>query len=106
MANDKGGFVAEIERKFNLPSLSRTAEILKNFPDANQLKQLRQTLEVAERVSNTAIDLEQVLELLKAINEIPTEKLVLFEKLLKKLEKIIKLAPPEIMDFIKELKED
>jgi len=105
MANDKGGIVAEIERRFNLPSLSRTAEILKNFPDTGRLKMLKQTLEVAERVSNTAIDLEQVLGLIKAINEIPTEKLVLFEKILKKLEKLIKLAPPEIMDFIKELKE-
>jgi len=98
--------ITEIERKFNLPSLSRATEILKNFPDARQLKALKQTLEVAERVSQTAPELNQVLDLIRAINEVPIEKLVQLEKLLKRLERIIKMAPPEILDLIKELKED
>lgn len=100
------GIIAEIERKFNLPSLSRATSILQSFPDVKQLKMLKQTLEVADRVSKTAPELNQVLDLIRAINEIPLEKLVLFEKLLKRLEKIIKMAPPEIMDLLKELKEE
>jgi len=98
------GIISEIEQKFNLPSLSHVAETLKSFPDVGQLRMLKQTLEVADKISNKATDLNQVLYLVKAINDIPIEKLVQLEKLLKRLEKIIKLAPPEIMDLLKELK--
>ena len=87
------GIISDLERKFNLPPLSSVANTLKKFPDAGQLSMLKQTLEVAERVSKTAPELNQVLSLFKAIKEIPTDKLVQIGKLIKSQDRVSMTAP-------------
>jgi len=43
--------LAGLEKKLGLPKLSQITGSLEKFPDAKQLKLIKDTLEVAERVS-------------------------------------------------------
>jgi len=96
----------EAERRLGLPPLSKVTESLDKFPDARQLKLIKEVLEIAERVSKTAPELDQVVMLIKEINSMPIEKLEKLEKLLKRIEKILKTAPQNLMEFLTSLKEE
>uniref|UniRef100_A0A6M3LZB2 Uncharacterized protein n=1 Tax=viral metagenome TaxID=1070528 RepID=A0A6M3LZB2_9ZZZZ len=95
-----------VEKAFGLPRLSQVAESLEKFPDARQLKLIKDVLIVAERVSQTAPQLDQVISLIREINSMPVEKLEKLEKLLKRIEKVMKQTPQDLLDFLTGLKED
>jgi len=96
----------EAEQKLGLPPLSRFTESLEKFPDAKQLKLIQQVLIVAERVSQSAPELDKVVALIREINSMPIEKLEKLEKLLKRIEKIMKHAPQDLLEFLTSLKEE
>ena len=96
----------EAERRFGLPPLSKVTESLDKFPDAQQLRLIKQVLEVAERVSGSAPELDKVVALIREINSMPIEKLEKLEKLLKRVEKIMKNAPQDLLEFLTSLKEE
>ncbi|MBA7693894.1 hypothetical protein ES703_102490 [subsurface metagenome] len=96
----------EAERRFGLPPLAKLTESLDKFPDAKQLKLIKEVLEIAGRVSQTAPELDKVAELIKEINSMPIEKLEKLEKLLKRIEKIIKNAPQDLLGLLVSLKEE
>jgi len=96
----------EAERKFGLPPLSKLAESLDKLPDERRLKLIKEVLTLAERVSKTAPELDQVIRLIKEINSMPIEKLEKVERVLKRIEGIMKKAPQELLDFVAKLKEE
>ena len=96
----------EAERKLGLPPLSKVTESLDKFPDAKQLKLIREVLETAERVSLTTPELDKVVSLIREINSMPIEKLEKLEKLLKRIEKIMKTAPQDLLGFLTSLKDE
>jgi len=106
MVMPRGGVLAELERKLGLPKLSQIASSLERFPDARQLKLIKDTLTVAERVSQNAPELDQVINLIREINSLPLDKLEKLEKILKRVDKILKNAPQDLLQFITSLKEE
>lgn len=96
----------EAESKLGLPPLSKFAESLEKFPDTKQIKLIKEVLVLAERVSLTAPDLDKVVMLLREINSMPVDKLEKLEKVLKRIEGILKKAPEELMQFLASLKEE
>ncbi len=96
----------EAERRFGLPKLSKVTESLDKFPDAKQLRLIKEVLEIAERVSQTAPELDKVVALIREVNSMPIEKLEKLEKLLKRIEKIMKHAPQDLLGFLASLKEE
>jgi len=96
----------EAERKFGLPPLSKFAETLDKLPDERRLKLIKEMLVVAERVSKTAPELDKVVNLIHELNSVPIEKLEKVEKLLRRIEKLIKTAPDELLNFLTSLKEE
>lgn len=100
------GIVQEVEQRLGLPRLSKFVESFEKFPDAKQLKLLKEILDVAERLSKTAPDLDKVASLIQEINSIPVEKLEKVEQVLKRIEGIIEKAPQELLDFLAKLKEE
>lgn len=107
MAMERGkSILSEIEKKFGLPSLSKVAETLEKFPDEKKLKAIKDILTLAERVSQTALELDKVVMLIKEINSMPIEKLEKLEKVLKRIEGILKKAPEELLGFLSSLKEE
>lgn len=100
------GIIQEMEDRLRLPRLSKFIDSFEKFPDAKQLKLLKEILDVAERLSKTAPDLDKVASLIREINSIPVEKLEKVEQVLKRLEGIIEKAPKEILDLLGQLKEE
>ncbi|GAI08294.1 unnamed protein product [marine sediment metagenome] len=98
------GLLSEVEHKLGLPPLSRISESLEKFPDAKQLKLIKDVLTVAERVSQSAPQLDQVAAVIREINSMPVDKLEKLEKILKRIEKIIKTAPQDLLEFLASLK--
>lgn len=96
----------EAERKFGLPPLSKFVETIDKLPDEKRLKLIKEVLDVAERVSQSAPSLERVIDLIREINSMPIEKLEKVEKVLKRIEGIMKKAPPELLDLLTKLKEE
>jgi len=96
----------EAERRLGLPPLAKLTESLDKFPDAKQLKLIKEVLEIAERVSLNAPELDKVVLLIREINSMPIEKLNEFEKLLKHIEKIMETAPQDLLGFLASLKEE
>ena len=96
----------ETERRLGLPPLSKVTESLDKFPDARQLRLIKELLEIAERVSKTAPELDKVVMLIKEINSMPIDKLEKLEKILRRIEGILKKAPQDLMEFISSLKEE
>ena len=96
----------EAERKFGLPPLSRMAETLEKLPDEKRLKLIREVLVTAEKVSQSAPELDKVIGLIREINSLPMDKLEKVEKVLKRVEKIMKAAPEELLSFLTGLKEE
>jgi len=95
-----------LEKKLGLPPLFQLTETLGKLPDARQLKLIKDVLQVAERVSGTAPELDKVVALIHEINSMPVEKLEKLEKLLKRIEGIIKKAPEDLLQFLASLKEE
>ncbi|MBA7468184.1 hypothetical protein ES707_03425 [subsurface metagenome] len=95
-----------LEKKLGLPSLDSVSRSLNQFPDAKQLKLIKDVLTVAERVASTAPELDKVAELIREINSMPTEKLEKVEKVLKRVERIMKTAPQELTSFLSGLGEE
>lgn len=94
----------KFERGLGLPPISKIADTLQKFPDQTQLKLIRDVLEVAERLSCSSVELEKVIALIKEVNTIPPEKLQALEKVLKRIELIVKKAPKEILDLLTSLR--
>lgn len=95
-----------LEKTLGLPPLSKLGESLEKFPDVKQLKLIKDVLTIAERVSQTAPELDKVITVIREINSMPTEKLERLEKVLKRIEGIIKKAPEELVSFLTSLKEE
>ena len=95
-----------VEEAFGLPRLSQVAETLEKFPDEKQLKAIKEVLTIAERVALNAPELDQVVLLIKEINSMPVDKLKNLEKVLKSIERIIKTAPQDLMEFLSTLKDE
>ena len=105
MPNGKGrSLLAEVENKLGLPKLSQVAEALNKFPDAKQLRLIKEVLVAAEAVSRSAPELDKVMMLIREINSMPIDKLEKLEKVLKRIEGIMKKAPHELIDFLESLK--
>ena len=96
----------EAEQKLGLPPLSKFTESLERFPDAKQLKLIKEVLEAADKVSRTAPELDKVISLIRELNSISPEKLSQLEKLLRRVEKLMKTAPDELLSFIASLSEE
>ena len=96
----------EAERKFGLPPISKFAESLDRLPDSQQLKLIKEVLAIAERVSQSAPELDQVISLIREINNVPLDKLERLEKILKRVDKILKNAPQDLLSFLTGLKEE
>lgn len=106
MVTERKGLISTLEDKLGLPPLSRLAQSLEKFPDARQLKLIKETLEVAERISKNVPELDKVVLLVTEINSMPLEKLTKLEKILTKIESIIRKAPNELVQFLGSLKDE
>jgi len=95
-----------VEKALGLPRLSQVAESLEKFPDARQLRLIKEVLVAAEGVSQSAPELDKVVMLIREINSIPVDKLEKVEKVLKRIEKIMKTAPQDLLEFLTSLKEE
>uniref|UniRef100_A0A6M3LZ05 Uncharacterized protein n=1 Tax=viral metagenome TaxID=1070528 RepID=A0A6M3LZ05_9ZZZZ len=98
--------LGELEKKLGLPPIFKVAESLEKFPDARQLKLIKDVLQAAERVSRASPELDKVVALIHEINSMPVEKLEKLEKVLKRIEGIIKKAPEDLLQFLAGLKEE
>ena len=98
--------LSEIETKLGLPRLSRVADSLDKFPDAKQLKLIKEVLVAADKVSQSAPELDKVINLIHELNSVPVDKLEKLEKVLKRIEGIMKKAPEELLSFLTSLKEE
>lgn len=96
----------EFERKTGAPPISKFTEAIEKLPDEKRLRLLKDVLETANRVSETAPELEKVIALIREINSMPIEKLERLEKVLRRIEGILKKAPEELLGFLKSLKEE
>ena len=92
-----------LEKALGLPKLTEVTKTLESFPDEKRLKAIKGVLLVAERVSKTAPELDQVASLIREINSMELDKMVQLEKMLKRVEKVMKLAPKEVIDFLSSL---
>jgi hypothetical protein len=97
--------LAEVENKLGLPPLSRVGEALDKFPDARQLRLIKEVLVAAEAVSRNAPELDKVVAIIREINSMPIDKLEKLDKLLKRIERIMKNAPQDLVEFLTSLKE-
>jgi len=93
-----------LEKTLGLPPLSEVTKTLDKVPDEKRLKAIKSLLLVAERVSKSAPELDQVVMLIQEINSMPLDKLVQLEKVLKRVEKVMKMAPKEVIEFLSSLK--
>ena len=106
MVMQKGrSLLAKFENELGLPPLSRFTEVLDKFPDARQLRLIKDVLVAAEAVSRNAPELDKVAILIREINSMPIEKLEKLERLLKRIEKIMKNAPQDLLEFLTSSKE-
>ncbi|GAI38105.1 unnamed protein product [marine sediment metagenome] len=93
----------EAEKKLGLPPLSKFVETIDKLPDERRLKLIKEVLVTAERVSQSAPELEKIIDLIREINSIPIDKLNKVDKILKRIEKIMKAAPEELLSFLTSL---
>ncbi|MBA7541639.1 hypothetical protein ES705_33955 [subsurface metagenome] len=107
MVMERGrSLLAEIENKLGLPQLSQVSETLERFPDAKQLRMIKDVLIAAEAISQNAPELDKVVMLIREINSMPIEKLEKLEKILKRIDKIMKNAPADLLSLLGSLKEE
>ncbi|MBA7469166.1 hypothetical protein ES707_04432 [subsurface metagenome] len=95
-----------VEKALGLPRLSELTKTMEKFPDEKHLKAIKQVLTIAERVAKTAPELDQVVMLIREINSMPIDKLEKLEKVLKRIEGIMKKAPEDLVSFLISLKEE
>jgi len=95
-----------LEKALGLPQLTQVADSLEKFPDARQLKLIKDVLTIAERLSQSAPELDQVVAIVREINSAPIEKLDKVEKILKQANKLIANAPQDLLQFLSSLKEE
>jgi len=93
-----------LEKTLGLPPLSEVTKTLDKVPDEKRLKAIKSLLIVAERVAKSAPELDQIVMLIREINSMPLDKLVQLEKVLKQVEKVMKMAPKEVIEFLSSLK--
>ncbi|GAI71762.1 unnamed protein product [marine sediment metagenome] len=93
----------EAERKFGLPPLSKFVETIDKLPDERRLKLIKEVLVKAEKVSQSAPELDKIIGLIREINSLPIDKLDKVDKILKRIEKIMKAAPEELISFLTSL---
>lgn len=103
---DLAKMAKEFEAKTGAPPLTKFLATVEKLPDEKRLKLIKEVLVVAERVSQTAPELDQVVSLIREINEMPVEKLERLEKVLRRIEGIMKKAPQELISFLTSLKEE
>lgn len=96
----------KFEETFGLPPLSKVAESFEKLPDEKKLKSIKEVLTIAERVSRTALELDKVISLIQELNSISPEKLSQLERILRRIEKIMKTAPEGILEFISSLSDE
>ena len=96
----------EAEKKLGLPPLSKFVETIDKLPDERRLKLIKEVLVKAEKVSQSAPELDKIIGLIREINSLPIDKLDKVDKILKRIEKIMKAAPEELMSFLIGLKEE
>jgi len=95
--------IRRVEEALGLPKLTEVADSLDKFPDEKQLKTIKEVLTIAERISLNAPELDQVVLLIKEINSMPIDNLKELSKVLKSIERIIKTAPEDLVDFLASL---
>ncbi len=100
------GIIQRLEGKLGLTPLSKLADSLDKFPDVRQLRLIKEVLETAERVSKSVPDLDKMVALVVEINSMPMDKLAKLEKILTKIESIIRKAPDQLVEFLASLKEE
>ncbi len=105
MVTSRGkGILSELERKLGLPPLSQITETLQKFPDMPRLRLIKNILDICERLSRTAPELEKIVALVNLIADTPTEKLEGLEKVLKQANKLVAKSPSELLEFLSSLK--
>jgi hypothetical protein len=100
----KRSFLGGLEEKLGIPPLSQVVGLMEKFPDAKQMRLIKEILVAAEAVSHNAPDLDKVVALIREINSMPIERLEKLEKVLKRIDKIIKNAPDQLVEFLTSLK--
>jgi uncharacterized protein YbaP (TraB family) len=99
----------KFEKMTGLPPLSHVMETFNKLPDSKRLKSIKEILTLAENVSKTVTELDKVVSLINALNDLPLDKLKGLEKVLKRVEAIIEKSPDDmiqkLIEFITELKE-
>jgi len=95
----------DFEKKTGAPPLSKLTETLEKFPDTTQLKLIKETLEVADRISSKVGDLSLGVELIKAMGSVSIDQLREWQVFLKQIERILKKAPQDLVQFLLGLKE-
>lgn len=96
----------KLERTLGLPKLSEIGRTLEKFPDDKQLRQIKEVLVIAERVSHISPDLDKVIELIREANSLSPERLRELLKVLRSIERIMKNAPADLVGFLASLKEE
>jgi len=96
----------KFEKTFGLPSFSKVADAINQFPDMPRLRLIKSILETCERLSRTAPELEKIVTLINLIADTPTEKLEKLERVLKQANKLVAKAPTELLEFLSSLKEE
>jgi hypothetical protein len=104
MVEKNRSIFGDVEKKLGLPSLSSVASALEKLPDAKQLQMVKEVLIAAEAVTRSAPELDKVAVLIREINSMPIEKLKQLDKLLSRIERIIKTAPQDLLNFLTNLK--
>ena len=98
--------LSELEDKLGLPKLSKVTETLDRFPDAKRLRLIKEVLTAAEKVSQSAPELDKVIALIREVNAIEVDKLKDLEKVLRRIEAIIRKAPDNLLEVLTSLKSE
>ena len=77
-----GKIQKSVEEKLGLPPLGDVGEMLKHFPNEKQIKQIKEILDVADKVTDKVPDLEKMIQLAHEIDAISPEKWRLMRGLL------------------------
>jgi len=96
----------DFEKRTGAPPLTKLVQTIEKLPDERRLNLVKEVLVAADRVSQNAPELDKVISLINEINSLPIDKLVKLEKLLKRVEKIMKSAPDELLSFLTSLREE
>lgn len=96
----------DFEKRTGAPPLSKLVETVDKLPGEKRLRLIKDVLVAADRVSQSAPELDKVISLINEVSSLPIDKLIKLEKVLKRIEKIMKAAPQELLSFLTSLKEE